>query len=249
MGFSGLIQPDPDATGPTVAESDRLASSVGVIASRSADIPVVPEGSDTVACNRSRVQAAIACRLANSPLITADMSTHTKMPHHRRLESVEGYLLLGMPSHALRELDALRKGGFDSPVVTRTRAEALRDLRRYAEALAEYERLDCSELGDLTTLMGMGWCLKRLDRLDEAIEALQRAYRAHPDEPVVLYNLACYLCLAGDKTQCLSWLGRALRMEPNLRHLIVRESDFDNLREDPDFQFMVADPRTADEAS
>jgi tetratricopeptide (TPR) repeat protein len=175
--------------------------------------------------------------------MTASSTTH----HHRRLESVEGYLLLGMPGQALRELDALRNGGFDSPVVARVRAEALRDLHRYADALAEYEYLDASQPDDLTTLMGMGWCLKRLDRLHEAIEALQRAYRAHPDEPVVLYNLACYLCLAGDKTQCLSWLGRALRMEPNLRQLIVRESDFDNLREDPDFQFVIADPRTPDE--
>ena len=131
-------------------------------------------------------------------------------------------------------------------MVSRVRAEALRDLERYADALAEYEHVDAHHPDDLTTLMGMGWCLKRLDRIDEAIEALQRAYRAHPDEPVVLYNLACYLCLAGDKTQCLSWLGRALRMEPKLRQLITRERDFDNLREDPDFQFMIADPRVPD---
>lgn len=169
--------------------------------------------------------------------------------HRRRLESVEGYLLLGMPTEALRELDALRNGGFDNAVVSRVRAEALRDLKRYEEALQEYERFEAGHPDDLTTLMGMAWCFKRLDRLNEAIETMQRAYRAHPDEPVVLYSIACYLSLAGDKTQSLSWLGRALRMEPKLRRLITRESDFDNLREDPDFQFVVADPSTPHDES
>lgn len=164
--------------------------------------------------------------------------------HRRRLETVEGYLLLGMPAQALRELDALRNGGFDNSVVCRVRAEALRDLQRYEEALQEYQQFEAGHPDDLTTLMGMAWCLKRIDRLDDAIETMQRAYRAHPDEPVVLYNIACYLCLAGEKSQSLSWLGRALRMEPKLRELVARERDFDNLRADPDFQFVVADPRT-----
>lgn len=152
--------------------------------------------------------------------------------------------MLGMPTAALRELDALRNGGFDKPVVSRVRAEALRDLHRYEEALEQYQHFAAQHPDDLTTLMGMAWCLKRIDRLDDAIETMHRAYRAHPDEPVVLYNIACYLSLAGDKTQALSWLGRALRMEPKLRQLIARESDFDTLREHPDFQFVIADPRT-----
>jgi tetratricopeptide (TPR) repeat protein len=177
------------------------------------------------------------------------MSTSLTTRQRRRLESVEGYLLLGMPVDALRELDALRNGGFDNLVVCRVRAEALRDLKRYEDALQEYERFDAGHPDDLTTLMGMAWCFKRIDRLEDAIETMQRAYRAHPDEPVVLYNIACYLSLAGDKTQSLSWLGRALRMEPKLRRLIARESDFDNLREDPDFQFVVGDPPTPHEES
>lgn len=187
--------------------------------------------------------ATCACRLINFPRTPVDMSTLTTTRHRRRLESIEGYLLLGMPSEALRELDALRKGGYDNSVVCRVRAEALRDLKRYAEALQEYERFDAGHPDDLTTLMGMAWCLKRIDRLDDAVETMQRAYRAHPDEPVVLYNIACYLSLAGEKTQALSWLGRALRMEPKFRELIARERDFDNLRQDPDFQFVIADPR------
>jgi tetratricopeptide (TPR) repeat protein len=192
---------------------------------------------------------ACVCRLINLSGIPVDMSTLTTTWHRRRLESVEGFLLLGMPAAALRELDALRRGGLDNSVVCRVRAEALRDLKRYEEALREYERFEAGHPDDLTTLMGMAWCLKRIDRLDDAVETMHRAYRTHPDEPVVLYNIACYLTLAGEKTQALSWLGRALRMQPKFRELIARERDFDNLRQDPDFQFVIADPRKPDDES
>ena len=53
-------------------------------------------------------------------------------------------------------------------------------------------------------LMGMAWCYKRIDRLSRAIDSMEEAYRAHPDEAVVLYNLACYFSLAGNKPKALS---------------------------------------------
>ncbi|NOX54523.1 MAG: hypothetical protein GXP27_08805, partial [Planctomycetes bacterium] len=45
--------------------------------------------------------------------------------------------------------------------------------------------------------------------------------------------------LAGDKDGALRWLGRALRMDPSLRELIPEETDFDPLRNDPDFRFVA----------
>jgi Flp pilus assembly protein TadD len=177
------------------------------------------------------------------------MSATTTTRQQRRLEAIEGYLLLGMSEQALREIDSLRGSGCDSIDICRLRGEALRDLRRHDEALGEFRAADEREPGDLTTLMGMAWCLKRIDQLDGALETMLRAYQSHPEEPVVLYNIACYLTLSGDKAQALSWLGRALRMEPGLRKLIPDESDFDSLRNDPDFQFIIADPRDETEES
>lgn len=166
-----------------------------------------------------------------------------------RLNGVEGYLLLGMSASALREVDAVRASGHSSVRVCELRAEALRGLERHAEALAEFEAADKRAPGQLATLMGMAWCLKRVDRLDDAIDVMHRAYQLHSDEPVVLYNIACYHALAGDKQQALSWLGRALRMEPALRKLIPAETDFAQLREDPDFQFIVSDLRSREEST
>jgi hypothetical protein len=68
---------------------------------------------------------------------------------------------------------------------------------------------------------------------------MEQAYKISPKEAVILYNLSCYWSLAGNKTQSLSWLGRALRMDASYRQLIDDETDFDPLRHDPDFQMIV----------
>ena len=164
----------------------------------------------------------------------------------RSLEAAEGYLLLDMPEQALRELSAIRTRGRHSALWQRLRGEALRSRRQHAEALEAFQQSDRLEPDDLGTLLGIAWCQKRTDRLDKAIETMMRAYRVFPTEPIVLYNIACYFSLAGEKEQALSWLGRALRMSPELRMLIPDESDFDPLRHDADFQFVIQDPRDED---
>lgn len=157
----------------------------------------------------------------------------------RRLEAARGYLMLDMPDHALKELRAI-----DAPHECRfeiagLRGEALRQNGRFDEALQEFLVADDANPDDLAILFGQAWCLKRTERLHDAIAAMERAYEIAPDEAVVLYNLACYWTLAGDKQNALSWLGRALRMDAGLQKLIPEESDFDALRDDPDFQFII----------
>ena len=87
--------------------------------------------------------------------------------------------------------------------------------------------------------MAMAWCYKRTNQLPRAITSMEQAYRIAPKQAVILYNLSCYWSLAGNKTQSLSWLGRALRMDKALRQLIDQETDFDSLRHDPDFQMLI----------
>ena len=78
---------------------------------------------------------------------------------------------------------------------------------------------------------------------------MEEAYHSDPEQPIVLYNMSCYFALAGNKAQSLSWLGRALRMEAGLRKLIDDETDFDGLRDDPDFQLIVGALDNVKEAS
>lgn len=194
----------------------------------------------------SRRTAAISCRFDWSSPQRDVMAGMTYLAQQRTLEAAHGYLLLGMPEQALRELSRVRGAVRGSADWQRLRGEALRSRQRYVEALEAFEEADRLEPDELSTLLGIAWCQKRIDRLQDAIDTMMRAYRTSPHEPIVLYNIACYFSLAGDKGQALSWLGRALRMSPELRLLIPSEPDFDPLRHDRDFQFVIEDPRERD---
>jgi Flp pilus assembly protein TadD len=166
------------------------------------------------------------------------MAKNARLRRERLLEAARGYLAIGMADHALQQLDTIEDPENCAFDWHQLRAEALRDQGNYVAALESYNRALSERPRDVAVLMGMAWCYKRTDRLRLSIAAMQQAYRVAPDEPVVLYNLACYYSLAGEKTQALSWLGRALRMHAALRKCIPDETDFDPLRDDPDFQFV-----------
>lgn len=157
----------------------------------------------------------------------------------RRLDAARGYLILGMPECALRELRKIRSPEYCEFDYWLLKAESHRDLKRFDEAIAFFENAIDRHPGSLQAHLGLAWCYKRIDRVEKAIDSLERAKQHHPEEPIVIYNLACYFSLVGDKPKAIECLGRSLRMEPQLRALISEESDFDRLRTDPDFQFVT----------
>jgi len=157
----------------------------------------------------------------------------------RRLKAAEGYLTLEMPDQALHELAEISDPGDAAFRWHVLRGEALRAKQDYHHALESFQTAHELQPEDLEVLLGMAWCFKRIGQVDQSIEVMRLAYHAHPEVPVVLYNLACYYSLALDKEQALSWLGRALRMHQDFGKMIPDESDFDPLRDDVDFQHLL----------
>ena len=168
------------------------------------------------------------------------MASSARKRRERRLEAARGYLMLDMPQHALRELEAISDPHRCIFPLNQLRGEALRHSGDYDTALTAYDRALQERPADLSVLLGIADCYRHTDRLSRAVSALQQAYRADPQQPVVMYRLACCYAQLGQKSQALSWLGRALRMDASLRALLPRDPDFDHLRHDPDFQFIVA---------
>jgi tetratricopeptide (TPR) repeat protein len=157
----------------------------------------------------------------------------------RKLASAEGYLELEMPEKAMEILESRPTWGtlqFEASLLT---GEALRLLQRYREALSPLERAAALRPGHIGVAIALGWCYKRTHRLAQAIDALERAERAHPDEPLIHYNLACYWSLAGNLERALVELGMALDLDGDLRDKIAGESDFDALRHHPEFERLV----------
>ncbi len=153
--------------------------------------------------------------------------------------AAEGYITLGMHAHALSSLNEIGQPEEATFAINFLRGDALRNLERYDEALTAFHRAFDEKPDDVELLMALAWCYKRTNQLPRAITSMERAYRIAPKQAVILYNLSCYWSLAGNKTQSLSWLGRALRMDAELKKLIDDETDFNPLRHDPDFQLIV----------
>jgi len=157
----------------------------------------------------------------------------------RRISAAEGFLTLNMPDHALRELGSIYDVGDERFRASMLRGEALLLKNEQQRALDAFREAHVEKPTDLMALMRMAWCFKRTDQIHRAIDAMKLAYQFHKDVPVVLYNLACYYSLAGEKDDALSWLGRAFRMDRELLKLIPNETDFDPLRDDADFQHLL----------
>ena len=160
----------------------------------------------------------------------------------RLLREAEGYLELQMPAYALEALDRIENPGDAAFNVSYLRGMAYREQRDHAKALVEFTKAGELEPDNIALLLAMAWCFKRVDQIPQSIAMLDRAYKIAPKEALILYNLSCYWSLLGNKTQALSWLGRALRLDGSFRDLIADESDFDSLRHDPDFQLVIGKP-------
>lgn len=158
----------------------------------------------------------------------------------RELGRAEGYLMLGLSAKALEILQSRADWSplrFEAAFLL---GEALRVQGRYHEALRLLERAALLRPGDAAVAISLGWCYKRTHRLAQAIDTLDQAGRAHPEEPLLRYNLACYWSLAGNPEKALDELTTALVLDPDLWSLIGGEADFDPIREHPEFARLVA---------
>ena len=151
----------------------------------------------------------------------------------------EGYLELGLGRHALAALERLGDPAGLGPTSLYLMGEALRSLQRYEEAVDPLLRASQVEAENIHIWLALGWCYKRTGRIEQAIKALETALAADPNEALLHYNLACYLSLARRKPGVLEHLSRAMSLEPRYREMVESESDFDPLRNDPDFQALL----------
>src|SRR5262245_11215169 len=153
----------------------------------------------------------------------------------RQLDEAEGYLMLDLPWRSLQILESRPDWSTMQFEANLLKGEALRCMERYREALKPLEIAASLRPGDTRVALALGWCYKRTNRLAQAIDSLERALRAHSDQPLLHYNLACYWSLAGNATKALGALSAALEIDPELRSLIAEEQDFDQLRGNPEF--------------
>ena len=73
----------------------------------------------------------------------------------------------------------------------------------------------------------------------EAAERGRELLESHPEDPRLLYNVACCESLAGRTSDALDHLGRAIDAWDGIRDLAKDDSDFDPIRNEPAFAKLI----------
>jgi tetratricopeptide (TPR) repeat protein len=77
-------------------------------------------------------------------------------------------------------------------------------------------------------------------RYEEAADMARDLVAANPQYPALLYNLACVESLAGRKADAIEHLRLAIEASDGTRAYLEKDSDLDPLREEPEFQALLA---------
>ena len=116
------------------------------------------------------------------------------------------------------------------------RSESREGIDRICDLRVEDHETPIAELRRLVTIW-TGWeAARRANKFYErkeygsAIEAMRIVLESRED-PLVLYNLACYESLDGRADEALAHLRRAIELDPSYRDLAENDSDFDPIRE------------------
>jgi tetratricopeptide (TPR) repeat protein len=88
-------------------------------------------------------------------------------------------------------------------------------------------------------LLNYGVYLHNRGEFEDALKYLQQAAEIHPRNEHVLYCLAAVFSRLGDATGALKALRSAIGVSPSNRAQAKSDSDFDSIRQDPDFVALV----------
>jgi Flp pilus assembly protein TadD len=161
---------------------------------------------------------------AVEPLAFADL---------HRARAAEGWLELGDPVEAARELQELSEPARRHPDVLEIcwRLHATR--KDWEAALAVARILTRTAPEQVTGWIHQSYCLHELKQTEEAWRVLLPQAARFPQDSTIAYNLACYACQMGDLGAARQWLATAARQRSRkeIRALGIQDPDLAPLRE------------------
>jgi len=130
--------------------------------------------------------------------------------------------LLGVVLHqkgdhggAVRQIDAALMLNAHSAAAHSNRGSALKELKRYDEALESYDRALAIRPEHPEVLFNRGGVLQSLERVDDALASFDRALAARPDYPEALINRGTLLQSLDRNDEALANYDAALALNPN----------------------------------
>ncbi|MFH1744089.1 MAG: tetratricopeptide repeat protein [bacterium] len=83
---------------------------------------------------------------------------------------------------------------------------------------------------------------------DQAAELFKEAVFEDPNYPEALYNLSCCYAMLGERDDCIVYLDRAMKLDPQCSEWAKEDPEFDSMRKDEGFiRVLGSDPFKATE--
>jgi predicted Zn-dependent protease len=159
-----------------------------------------------------------------------------EVPDAHYLNAAEGWLGLGNPGEARRELDQIRPNHQLHPAVLDMRWQICAKEGNWAEALATARTLIRSEPELSSGWVHQAYALRRVPEggIKSAWQALLPAFERFPKEPIIAYNLSCYACQLGQLEAARVWFRKALAIggKMPIKELALEEPDLQPLWEE-----------------
>jgi len=152
------------------------------------------------------------------------MDTRTR-EWQRSLMAADGYLFLGMPTHALAELESIPDSAQNSSAVLRARVRVLLHLKRWNEANGLSEAGVSLYPDENEFTVQRAFALHQLKKGGDAVKVLLSAPEWIRKTGILHYNLACYEAQLGDITTARQCIKAAFEINSSFKK---------NARTDPD---------------
>lgn len=152
------------------------------------------------------------------------------MSVERSLLAAQGYIELGMPEDALRELDEIPASEQDSEEVQQTRLFVFIQSHEWEKALKMCDTLREAHPDNTSAYVHGAFCLHELKRTDEARAYLLAGPAELLHDPTYHYNLACYDAVLGHLDEARQHLRTSIQMDKKFRAFAKDDPDLKALQ-------------------
>jgi len=83
--------------------------------------------------------------------------------------------------------------------------------------------------------------LARLNRIDEGKVEVAKSLEMSPDDPLMMYNAACFYAIAGEKRLAIETLKKSVNAGQKHYEWIKRDPDLDSIRNEPGYIELMKD--------
>jgi len=170
--------------------------------------------------DRKRIRFSLSHTPTMRPLLTPDA-------HH--YNAAVGWLELGNRTEARAELQKISAENLRHPLVLELCWNLDAEAKDWDAALKTAQEIIAESPDDAGGWLHCAYALRRVSAggLEKALAFLEPIADRFPDEPVIVFNLACYACQLDQLDEARRWFQRAIKVggEKEMRLMALADDD------------------------